>query len=290
MARRQFGKDLEALMSVTKEGMLVEKNFSSIQYISIAQLKISPYQPRKQFNEVALKELADSIREQGILQPIVAREKGKYYEIIAGERRWRAAKMVGFTSIPVITQDIDDATALAFALIENIQRQDLTPLEEAEAMQRLLVEFSMTHEAVAKKVGRSRTAVTNILRLLKLSNPVKDYLSSGKIEQGHARALLSLSDQEQESLVVEVIEKKLSVRQTEQLIQRIKKRILKPAPDQNIYDKDHKVLDELKDILTNQLSAMVDINFNSKNKKGKVIVHFEGLDELKDIIANTWPT
>lgn len=278
--RRQFGRELEALLSVTQEDKVVKQNSASMLFLSIDQLQVSPYQPRQHFNEAALKELADSIKEQGILQPIVAREKGTYYEIIAGERRFRAAKLAGILEVPVVIHNVPDYTALAFALIENIQRQDLNPLEEAQALHRLLTEFSMTHEQVAGSVGRSRTAVTNILRLLNLSQTVKDHLLTGKIDMGHARALIPLSTQQQIDIANIIIAKKLSVRETEGYIQRQQIELQQPKSSALTLNPKIKVWEE--DLFI-KLASKSYIKINSHGA-GKIMLSFSSIKNLEEII------
>lgn len=278
--RRQFGRELEALLSVTQEDKVVKQNSASMLFLSIDQLQVSPYQPRQHFNEAALKELADSIKEQGILQPIVAREKGTYYEIIAGERRFRAAKLAGLLEVPVVIHNVPDHTALAFALIENIQRQDLNPLEEAQALHRLLTEFSMTHEQVAGSVGRSRTAVTNILRLLNLSQTVKDHLLTGKIDMGHARALIPLSTQQQIDIANIIIAKKLSVRETEGYIQRQQIELQQPKSSALTLNPKIKVWEE--DLFI-KLASKSYIKINSHGA-GKIMLAFSSIKNLEEII------
>jgi ParB family chromosome partitioning protein len=190
--------------------------------LPIDSLLPGKYQPRTRMDEAALAELADSIREQGILQPILVRPVGDArYEIIAGERRWRASKLAGLTHVPVLVRAIPDESALAMALIENIQREDLNALEEAHGIQRLIDEFGMTHEAAARALGRSRTAVTNLLRLRSLAAPVQELLASGAIEMGHARALLALEPAQQIALGNQVAARKLSVRETEREVARL---------------------------------------------------------------------
>ena len=190
--------------------------------LAISQLKPGRYQPRTHFDETALDELAESIREQGMMQPILVRAEGTQFEIIAGERRWRAAQRAGLTEVQVLVKDVPEEAVAAMALIENIQREDLNSIEEAHGLQRLIQEFGMTHDAVAQSVGKSRAAVSNLLRLLNLSKPVQDMLTAGLIEMGHARALLPLHANQQRDLAHEIEEKGLSVREVERRVLRLK--------------------------------------------------------------------
>lgn len=190
--------------------------------ISVDALQSGKYQPRKLLDDATLNELADSIRSQGVIQPIIVRPVGaKSYEIVAGERRWRAAKKAGLSQVPVIVKDIPDQAAMAMALIENIQREDLNVMEEVHAFDRLLKEFSMTHEAIAQVVGKSRATISNLVRLLKLETKVKMWLENGDLDMGHGRALLALSGEAQVQAAKRVIERGLSVRETEALVQRL---------------------------------------------------------------------
>ena len=252
------------------------------QEVDISLLNPGAYQPRRKMDSAALEELANSIESQGIIQPIVVRKQSTGYEIIAGERRWRAAQIAGLTQVPVIIRDLSDQTVLAIALIENIQRQDLNAVEEAIALNRLIEEFQMTHLEVAKSVGRSRAAVTNILRLLKLQPEVRELLEDGKLDMGHARALLSLEDNEQLSLALTVIAKGLSVRQTEQLIQNhLHKDETNCSP---AITKDVNVT-HLERNLADKLGASVQIQQVNK-QKGRLIISYNSLDELDGILAH----
>lgn len=222
--RNRLGRNLQALLGPNArlpadQSAAAEQH---IQDIELAQLHSGHYQPRQNFDETTLQELADSIRAQGIIQPIVVRKSSKQgYEILAGERRSRAAKLAGLTYIPAIVHDVTNREALALSLIENIQRDDLNPLEEAVALKRLQDEFNLTHQQIAETVGKSRTTITNLLRLLTLTQPTQNLLQQGLLEMGHARALLPLSGAQQASAAEEVIAKQLTVRQTEALIRRL---------------------------------------------------------------------
>ena len=210
--KRGLGRGLEALLgSETKLGVSMDE-------IPIEFISPGPFQPRKNFSDDSLDELAESIKRQGIVQPIVVREGGaSKYEIIAGERRWRAAQRAALDTVPVVVKEVSDESAIAMSLIENIQREDLNPIEEAEALNRLLEEFQLSHQQLADAVGKSRAAVTNYLRLNGLSSKLKQLLISGALEMGHARALLSLSSVDQDKSAEEVIRRRLNVRQTEAL-------------------------------------------------------------------------
>ena len=194
-----------------------------------------PYQPRSVFDEDRLQELADSIRHQGVIQPVVVRARGDNYELIAGERRWRAAQMAGIEKIPAIIRDVPDEIAIAMALVENIQRENLNPIEEATALRRLVDEFQMTHQEAGDSVGRSRSAVSNLLRLLELSQEVRELVDARHLEMGHARALLTLDESMQAQAAREVVSKGLSVRETEQLVRRLKN---PPVPKTHTLDPD----------------------------------------------------
>ena len=219
-----LGRGLDALLG---SGLNIgeEATKGSPTSISMEQLHAGRYQPRTRMDEGALNELADSIREQGVMQPILVRVSGSKdgkdtYEIIAGERRFRASQLVGLTEMPALIKDVDDQAAAAMALIENIQREDLNPLEEAQGIHRLITDFSFTHEQAAKSVGRSRSAVSNLLRLLNLAKPVQTMLVAGDIDMGHARALLAVDKAAQIALASEVVGKRMSVREAEKLVSR----------------------------------------------------------------------
>ena len=249
------------------------------QSLPIDVLRPGKYQPRAGMDPQALNELAESIKAQGILQPILVRPIGAgQYEIIAGERRWRAARIAGLGSIPVAIREFPDDAALAAALIENIQRENLNPLEEATGIQRLIEEFKMTHELAAKAVGRSRTAVTNLLRLLNLAQPVRELLLANQIDMGHARALLGLSNAKQAEIAHQIVKARLSVRQTEALV----------ARTQNSKSKTPVILDRdvlrLQEELADRLGLGVQIRAN-KAGEGSVKLSFQNLAELDRILA-----
>ncbi len=279
--RKQFGRELETLLSIAIDDGATQSKMA-LQFVSLENLHVGPHQPRQQFNEDALRELAESIKQQGILQPIVCREIAKGYEIIAGERRFRAAKIAGLIEVPIVVHNVPDTTALAFALIENIQREDLNPIEEAMALQRLLIEFTMTHEAVAKAVGRSRAAVTNLLRLLNLCDEVKAFVLSNQLDMGHARALLPLSPDEQLLLAQIIIKQQYSVRQAEALIARSQ---CPKVPDQlKPSDFDH-LISNWEGLLAQKFRAQSSIKLDQKGG-GKIILSFKSVQALEGIMKN----
>jgi ParB family chromosome partitioning protein len=255
---------------------------SQVQFKTLPVHTIKPgrYQPRRQMCEESLQELAASIRSQGIIQPIVIREINDGYEIIAGERRWRAAQLADMKEVPVIIRNLDDESALAVSLIENIQRQDLNVMEEAVALQRLIDEFNMTHQELALAVGKSRASVTNILRLLKLNDDVRSLVEQGHLDMGHARALLALEGARQSKVANIVVARALSVRDTERLI----RKIVEPA-DTLAADNDAISVDatRLQENLSTRLGAKVTIRHGAKGK-GKLVIHYKNADELDGIL------
>ena len=247
------------------------------------QIQAGKYQPRTHMDETALNELAESIKQQGLMQPIIVRpiSEGRY-EIIAGERRYRAAGIAGLDEVPVLIKDVDDKNALSLALIENIQREDLNPLEEAQGLQRLIREFDYTHETCAQAIGRSRSAVSNLLRLLNLAQPVHTMLLAGDIEMGHARALLSLDAAQQIMLAQEITNRRLTVRDTEKRVNEMLK------GEVGAHTKKTKIISgdiiHLQETLSDNLGAQVEIKMGAKNK-GKLVIQFANLDVLDGIIA-----
>ena len=256
--------------------------------LPVEHLQRGKYQPRKDINPERLQELAESIKVQGIVQPIVVREIGyNKYEIIAGERRWRAGQLAGLAEVPVLIKDIDDRTAIAIALIENIQREDLNPLEEAEAYLKLIEEFDLTHQQVADSVGKSRVAVTNILRLNELESEVKGLLIKGQLGMGHARALLSLESEQQLTLANKVAEDGLSVRVTEKLVQNAQKE--KQDNKEHVVVQAHeRIIDRdtqrLQEAMTNFIGAKTTIK-HKQNGQGTVLINYNSLDELDGIVS-----
>ena len=254
---------------------------SGMQNIGVDLIQRGTYQPRVHFEPEALQDLAESIKSQGVIQPIVVRPLGTgQYELIAGERRWRASQLAGMADIPAVIRELDDQTAAAISLIENIQREDLNPLEESRALQRLIDEFSMTHQQVAEVVGRSRAAVTNLLRLRDLNEDVKKLLEEAKLGMGHARALLGLSGTEQSQVARKVAELGKSVRETEQMV----RKQLNPVEQlskKSTLDPDTR---RLKDELSERLGAAVDLQHASSGK-GKLVINYNSLDELDGILS-----
>ncbi|PKO25515.1 MAG: chromosome partitioning protein ParB [Betaproteobacteria bacterium HGW-Betaproteobacteria-8] len=249
--------------------------------LSVDQLQPGKYQPRTHMDPESLASLADSIKAQGVMQPILVRAvAGGRYEIIAGERRWRASQLAGLVEVPVLVRDIPDESALAMALIENIQRENLNPIEEAQGIKRLIDEFAMTHQVASEAVGRSRTAVTNLLRLLNLLPAVQNMLMLGKIDMGHARALLSLEGAKQVMAAEQVAARQLSVREAERLVKHLSADIKKPAK-QVAQDRD--VL-RLQENLAERLGAAVQIQ-TGRGGSGTLKIRYTSLDQLDDIIA-----
>lgn len=257
------------------------KDRQVLSYLAVEKLQRSPYQPRKDFDEAALNELASSIRSQGIIQPIVVRPAtdGKHYEIIAGERRWRAAQLAELSEVPVVIRDVSNETALALAIIENLQREDLNPLEEAMGFERLMSEFHLTHQDLADVVGKSRASVTNLLRLLTLRPEVKTMLEHNDLEMGHARALLPLEGTKQVEVARTVVMRGLSVRQTEALVRQVQqnKETISSQTDPDVL--------ALEQRLSEILCAKVAIQHGSQGK-GKLVINYSSLDELDGILAH----
>ena len=269
-----LGRGLDALLS----GDSSTSDSDSLRIVEISQLKPGKYQPRTQMDQESLADLAASIKAQGIMQPILVRETAGKLEIIAGERRWRASQLAGLQQVPVLVREIPDEAALAMALIENIQRENLNPLEEANGIKRLIDEFGMTHQAAADAVGRSRTAVTNLLRLLNLAKPVQDLVMQGRIDMGHARALLSLEGAKQITIAEQIAQGGLSVREAEALVKKASSAAPRPSP--KTQDKDvRRLQEELSDLL----GAEVQIQTAGKGK-GKVSIRYHSLDQLDGLI------
>jgi len=281
---KRLGRGLSALFeSEIEEDQVQEKPLKGemIENVSVDQLSPGQYQPRKRFDEESLQELADSIIEQGLMQPIIVRKSDNNFEIIAGERRWRAAKLAKLNTIPVIIRDINDRTASIIALIENMQRVDLSSIEEAEGIKKMIDEFGMTHEEASDAVGKSRSAVSNLLRLLQLTDFVKDKLNLGHIDMGHARALISLSADKQNMVCQKIINEKLSVRKVEEFIQSgITKVSNKKISKVNIKNNDIEILQ--KEISEN-LGFSVEV-VNKINNSGIIKIKYRNLDEL-DILV-----
>ncbi|MFZ9096672.1 MAG: ParB/RepB/Spo0J family partition protein [Methylophilaceae bacterium] len=284
---KRLGRGLSALFeNELEENILNEEVISgeSIQEISIDKLISGKFQPRKSFNLESIKELSESIIEQGLMQPIIVRKAEKnLFEIIAGERRWRAAQLAKLNSMPAIVRDINDRSASIIALIENMQREDLTALEEAEGIQKMINEFGMTHEAAADAVGKSRSSVTNLLRLLLLSDFVKEKLNAKEIDMGHARALLSLAPDQQNMICQKIIQENLSVRKVEDLINDNLngKKTKKPQ----VQKESNKDLRNLEKELSEKLGYTVSID-NKVNNSGQIKIKYRNLDELEILIKS----
>ena len=275
--KRGLGRGLDALLG----DIPVTEEKHQLQSLPIEMLQRGKFQPRKDINAEKLQELADSIKAQGIVQPIVVRRlNDDKYEIVAGERRWRAGQLAGLHDVPVVIKDIDDRAAMAVALIENIQREDLNPLEEAEALRRLLDEFTMTHQQIADAVGKSRATVTNLLRLIELQPEVKVMLASGHLEMGHARALLALEGNKQVAAGKKIVAEGLTVRGAEKLVRAAQEE--KEIPKTKIIDSDTL---RLQEELTAKIGAKVAIN-HQQNGKGKLVISYLSLDELEGIIKH----
>lgn len=273
--KRGLGRGLDVLLG----GAKLENETEKLRTLSIDQIRPNRFQPRKDIDPARLQELADSISAQGIVQPVVVRPMGDgHYEIIAGERRWRAAQLAGLHDLHVVVREVADQAALAIALIENIQREDLNPLEEAEALKRLLEEFEMTHQQVADAVGKSRATVSNLLRLNELHPEVKHLLLTGAIEMGHARAILALEFQLQAEIARKVAGAKLSVRATELLVQKLRDGQKTRKPE--IKDPDIRRLEER---IATRIGAPVLIKHGKKGA-GQLVIHYDSLDQLEGVL------
>ena len=273
-----LGRGLDALLANDIEDA---RNTDLQQMLNVVQLQPGKYQPRSYMDDAALQTLADSIKTQGIMQPILVREISQdKFEIIAGERRWRASQMAGLSQVPVLVREIADESALAMALIENIQRENLNPLEEAQGIKRLIDEFAMTHENAAEAVGRSRAAVSNLLRLLSLSTPVQDLLMHNKLDMGHARALIGLDAAQQVMIANKTISQQLSVRDVESLVKKLGAET-KYTQQKTTVNRD--VL-ALQNTLSEKIGAVVSISAKA-NGAGMLKISYSNLDQLDDIIA-----
>ncbi len=281
--KRGLGRGLDALLGGAPANRATVAGDGELRLLPVDVIRRGKYQPRSTIHAEGLEELADSIRAQGVVQPIVVRPVGfDQYELIAGERRWRAAQQAGLHEVPAVIRKVEDQAAMAMALIENIQRENLNPMEEAVALQRLITEFELTHQLAAEAVGRSRAAVTNLLRLFELNEDVKARLESGELEMGHARALLGLQGDQQSEIARKVVSRGLSVRETEQLVRGLRKPSAAAQKGRKSVDPD--VL-KLQDDLSQRLGAEVRFQHAAKGK-GKMIVHYNNLDELEGILAH----
>ena len=287
MKKRGLGRGLDSLLAGDM-GSVGEAD--SLMMLKVSQLRPGKYQPRSYMDETALRTLADSILAQGIMQPILVRllragqADDDYYEIIAGERRWRASQMAGLEEVPVLVREIADESALAMALIENIQRENLNPLEEAQGIKRLIEEFSMTHEKAADAVGRSRVAVSNLLRLLTLSEPVQEMLLTGKLDMGHARALIGLGGAQQVMLAEQIILNNSSVRDAENLVKTHHEKTSRPAKKTAVKARASQDVLRLEQELSDKVGANVTIGANAKGV-GTLKINYASLEQLEGIVA-----
>ena len=271
-----LGRGLDALLAKDEEG-----GGEALKTLKLEDLQPGKYQPRTRMDQASLEELARSLKAQGVMQPILARTLGKgRYEIIAGERRWRAAKLAGLREVPVVIREVPDSAALAMALIENIQREDLNPLEEANGIHRLINEFKMTHQEAAEAVGRSRAATSNLLRLLNLPQSVQALVYDGKIDMGHARALLALEGRREEDVAMRVAERGLSVRETEKLVQDI----LSPKPKKSNRLKTNRDILRFEEELSEKFGTAVEIKPGKKGA-GKLVISYASHEHLDDLLS-----
>jgi ParB family transcriptional regulator, chromosome partitioning protein len=283
--KRGLGKSLDALLAYTGAEPQTSSEADSstaekLTQLSVDHIQRGKYQPRREMDTQSLEELANSIRTQGIIQPLIVRPIGNKYEIIAGERRWHAAQLAGLTEVPVIIRHIPDEAAIAMALIENIQREDLNPIEEAAALDRLIKEFGMTHQQVAEAVGKSRTSVTNLLRLLALPDEVMLMLEQGLLEMGHARTLITLPETTQLEAAQLIVSRGLSVRETENMVRHLQS----PNSKQKAQKHQDPDIMQLQDSLSKQLKLRVAIQCNAKGR-GKLVIHYRSLAELDGILS-----
>ncbi len=274
--KRGLGRGLDALLG---DAALAQAEVAN-QTLPIDQIQTGSYQPRRDIDPERLGELAESIRRHGVVQPVVVRPQGAGgYELVAGERRWRAARLAGLTEIPAVVRRIDDRTALAVALIENIQREDLNPLDQAEALRRLLEEFDLTHQQLAETVGKSRATISNLLRLLDLHPEVKRLLTEGRIEMGHARALLGLTGERQLEVARKVADGKMTVRATEALVKRLQRPSAPRSPAADDPD-----IRRLQEELSGLLGVQVTIRHN-RTGKGRLVIAYDDLEQLEGLLS-----
>jgi ParB family chromosome partitioning protein len=287
MKKKRLGRGLDSLIGNINEVAAIDESTGAegLVEIDIDRIQRGQYQPRTVFDQQALQELADSIRAQGVVQPIVVRPEGAHFELVAGERRWRAAQLAGLQRLPAVIRDLDARSAAAIGLIENIQREDLNPLEEAKAFSRLIEEFDLTHQQVADSVGRSRAAVSNLLRLLDLAEPVKEQVNQGLLNMGHARALLSLIRHDQVEIARVVVNRGLSVRETEALVK--KTLAAQPGNKKTAAPVDPDVR-RLENELSEKLGAAVKIKPGKKGS-GQLVIHFHSSAELEGILEHLAP-
>ncbi len=281
---RALGKGLGALIP-----QLQEEEIKNTQEVPVAEIEINPFQPRRTFEPESLKELSESIKIHGVIQPLLVRRINEGYQLIAGERRLRASKLAGLWTVPVVVKDLDDKAVMEIALVENLQREDLNPIEEAEAYQRLIEEFNLTQEEVAKTVGKSRSAITNTLRLLNLPQEIQQLVTDGEISMGHARALLALdSEEKQKEICEKLIKEKLSVRETEEIIRLMNSDVSRETSEES---KGEVVQSKSRNIDPNLLAIEDDIKrlFGTKvrikgsGERGKIEIEFYSQEELERI-------
>lgn len=286
MAARGLGKGLDALIPAGDKKITKEENTKGAEtVVKITKVEPNRSQPRKNFDEDALQELADSIKQFGLLQPILVQDKGEYYEIIAGERRWRAAKLAGLKEVPVIIRNYSSQEIVEISLIENIQREDLNPIEEAQAYKRLLTEFNLKQDEVAERVSKSRTAVTNSMRLLKLCDGVQQMIIDDMLSTGHARALIPIEDPElQLQLAQRIFDEKLSVREVEKLVKSILKTAEEKPKKEEIPQSLMYIYQNIENKLKDKLSRKVAISPKGKNGSGKIEIEFYSNDDLEKLI------
>ncbi|MCZ6724266.1 MAG: ParB/RepB/Spo0J family partition protein [Gammaproteobacteria bacterium] len=284
MKKKRLGRGLGSLIGNIDEVTQVSDadRAHGLGEIDIDRIQRGKYQPRQIFDQQSLQELADSIRSQGIVQPIVVRPEGDHFELVAGERRWRAAQIAGLQKIPAVVRDLDSKSAVAIALIENIQREDLNPLELAQGLMRLIDEFDLTHQQVADSIGRSRASVSNLIRLLDLADPVKDLVNRGLLDMGHARALLGLIRHDQVEVANIVVNRGLSVRETEALV----KKVIKGGTGNKFLSKETDPdTRRLETRISEKLGAAVKIR-SGKQGSGQLIISFHTSDELEGILEH----
>ena len=288
MKKKRLGRGLGSLIGNIDEVTRVddEEKSNGLIELDIDRIQRGKYQPRQNFDQESLQELADSIRSQGIVQPVVVRPEGDHFELVAGERRWRAAQLAGLQKVPAVIRELDARSAAAIALIENIQREDLNPLEEAHAFLRLIEEFDLTHQQVADSVGRSRAAVSNLLRLLDLADPVKQQVNKGLLDMGHARALLALIRHDQIEVARLVVNRGLSVRETELLVKKtLAQQTGARKAQPTAVDPD---IQRLENSLSEKLGAAVKIKPGKKGS-GQLVIHFHSSAELDGILEHLAP-
>ena len=289
-AKKGLGKGIDSMIPPNalmkpKSALLKEDNkvVNGVESVSINKVEPNRNQPRKNFNEDSLIELSESIKIHGIIQPLIVARKEDYYEIIAGERRWRAAKLAGLKEVPIVIKDYSSQEIMEIALIENIQREDLNPIEEARAYQNLIKEYDLKQDDVAEKVSKSRTTITNALRLLKLDDRVQDMLVQELISSGHARALLSLADKDnQYELAMRILDEKMSVREVEKTVKNYNKP--KPAPKEPVAYENDFVYTDLEEKIRQKVGTKVVIN-RKGNNKGKIEIDYYSVEELERIVG-----